>query len=136
YFSHPMMLVRKLPKRFLPREQIKAVAQLFKESGTKISQNIDERSGLKTNTQFGVPILEKETGIVWVKIKLDGFEGQEVDGVMAHFYADDHILQFSAGTTVERASRDWPVMNKILRSVELKPDPADKSEFERKQQEN
>ena len=64
-------------------------------------------------------MLEEETGIVWLKFQLDGLEGERVEGLMAHYYTDGHILQFGAGTTVIRGQEDWPVLERILRSVKI-----------------
>ncbi|WP_425618877.1 hypothetical protein NA78x_002596 [Anatilimnocola sp. NA78] len=118
-FVHPFVLVRKLPDTAMPREKIKAAQQLMLQSGNEIAQRVEQNSGLQLNMELGVPVLEKETGIVWLKFQLDGTDAQRVEGIMAHYYVDGHILQFIAGTTKARAQEDWTVLEQILRTIQI-----------------
>ncbi|QDU28451.1 hypothetical protein ETAA8_35510 [Anatilimnocola aggregata] len=119
-FVHPFILVRKLPADAMPKEKIKAVRQLYRDSGEQIARLAEQNAGLQLNTEVGVPVLDEETGIVWLKFQLDGVDGQRVEGLMAHHYADGHILQFIAGTTTIRGKEDWPVLERTLRTIKLR----------------
>ena len=116
-FVHPFILVRQLPENVMPKEKIQSARQLFRDSSDQIARRAEHNAGLQLNTDIGVPVLEEETGIVWLKFQLDGVDGQRVEGLMAHYYADGHILQFNAGTTAIRGKEDWPVLERILRTI-------------------
>ncbi len=118
-FVHPFILVRRLAESSMPREKLYSVRQLFESSGDEIARRAEQEAGLRLNTDFGVPVLEEETGVVWLKFQLDGLEGQRVEGLMAHYYAHGDILQFSAGTTTIRGKEDWPVLERILRTIKI-----------------
>ena len=119
YFVHPYILVTKLRKEALPRDQIKKAQSLFRDKGSEVSEKLDEKTGLDMNMEIGKPVLEEKTGTVWLKIQLDGVEGEKIEGLMAFYYADDYILQFAAGTTATRGEADWPILEHVLRNISV-----------------
>jgi hypothetical protein len=118
-FVHPFILVRRLPEAVMPRSQVTSAQNLFGKRGDEIAKYVQKESGLQLNLEVGTPVLESETGIVWLKIQLDGIDGERVEGLMAHYYVDGSILQFNAGTTAERATEDWPMLEGILRTIKF-----------------
>jgi hypothetical protein len=118
-FVHPFILVRRLPENVMPKKKINSARQLFQRSGSEIARRAEQAAGQRVNMNVGVPVLEEETGIVWLKIQMDGVDGQRVEGLMAHYYVDGHILQFGAGTTEVRGKEDWPVLERILRTITI-----------------
>lgn len=121
-FVHPYILVRRLPESVMPKEKVSATADLFRESPDKIADLAEQESGLNLNLNFGVPVLEEETGIVWLKAQMDGADGQRVEGLVANYYVDGQIMQFMAGTTVARGKQDWPELERVLRTIRFRDD--------------
>jgi hypothetical protein len=113
-FDHPLILVRRMPESTLPKSEIKEFAEFLETNKEGVEESTQVRTGLKLNLDFGVPVLERKTGIVWLKFQMDGLEGKRVEGLLAHYYVDGSILQFGAATTVERSAIDWPVLEQIL----------------------
>lgn len=118
-FVHPYILVCQLSEDVMPKEKLKSVRRLFQENGGDITRHAEENAGLQLNAEVGVPVLEQDTGIVWLKFQLDGPDGGRVEGLMAHYYVDGKILQFTAGTTKARSKEDWPVLESVLRTIKI-----------------
>ena len=117
--THPLILVRKLPARLMPKNRIKAAQNLFERSGDAVAREVERRTGQNLDLKAGVPVLEESSGIVWLKAEMKGLDGEQAEGLLAHHYVGDSIFQFIAGTTSSRASEDWPVLKRIISTVQF-----------------
>lgn len=117
--THPLILVRKLPARLMPKNRMKAAQNLFERSGDAVAREVERRTGQNLGLKAGVPVLEESSGIVWLKAEMKGLDGEQAEGLLAHHYVGDNIFQFIAGTTSSRASEDWPVLKRIISTVQF-----------------
>lgn len=118
-FTHPFILVRKLPARLMPKSQIKEAHNLFTNSGDRIAKEVANRSNIDFTITPGVPVLDSETGIVWLTSELQGPNGIRVKCLVAHYYAGDSIFQFNAATLSTRSDEDWPTLKQIISTVKF-----------------
>lgn len=123
-FLHPLVLVRRVPTSAMPKHSIQSIRRLYAKSGDELAQRAESEVGLadsdyELDLKLGVPALEEETGIVWLKAQLNSVDGDRVEALVANYYVGDHILQFNAGTTTDRGEVDWPVLEQMLRAIKI-----------------
>ena len=120
-FDNPLILVCRLPESVMPKNQIAAAQNLFKNSGDKIAELIEQKSGIALHAKIGVPVLETESGIVWLKaVSGQGTEEDpKIELLIAHHYSNGFIYQFNAAVLESRSKEDWPVIETMLRGINV-----------------
>lgn len=111
------ILVNRLSAKVFPRENFETLKTMLTDSESKLADNVSKFA--KTKMSIGVPFFEKETGIIWLAIQAENEDGGITERLTANIYSGDDLLQFMATTTQERAEFAWPILQRILRTIEI-----------------
>ncbi len=111
------IMVNRLSAKKFPREDFETLKTMILDSKSTLVNDMSMLA--KTEMSLGVPFFEKETGIIWLAIQAENEDGGTTERLTANIYSGDDLLQFMATTTQERAESVWPILERILRTIEI-----------------